>query len=92
MLVKRIINKIIQQFEVKSIPTKEKVIYLTFDDGPEPSILDFVLSELDKYSFKATFFCRGDNAGTAAAERTLHRQPHIQSSQCLQYAGSRIRR
>ena len=44
MLVKRIINKIIQQFEVKSIPTKEKVVYLTFDDGPEPSILDFVLS------------------------------------------------
>ena len=68
MLVKRIINKIIQQFEVKSIPTKEKVIYLTFDDGPEPSILDFVLSELDKYSFKATFFCRGDNA---------ERYPHL---------------
>ena len=68
MLVKRIINKIIQQFEVKSIPTKEKVVYLTFDDGPEPSILDFVLSELDKYSFKATFFCRGDNA---------ERYPHL---------------
>lgn len=61
-MYKRIINKLIQQLEVRSIPTKEKVVYLTFDDGPEEGILDFVLSELDKYNYKATFFCRGDNA------------------------------
>ena len=41
--------------------TSEKTIYLTFDDGPIPEISTFVLSELDKYNAKATFFCIGDN-------------------------------
>jgi len=39
----------------------EKNIYLTFDDGPHPSITPFVLDELDKYGAKATFFCIGRN-------------------------------
>ena len=42
-------------------PTKEKKIYLTFDDGPHPSITPFVLDELKKYKAKATFFCLGKN-------------------------------
>jgi len=41
--------------------TGEKVIYLTFDDGPIPEVTDYVLEELEKYSAKATFFCVGDN-------------------------------
>lgn len=44
------------------MPSKnEKVIYLTFDDGPIPEITPWVLSILDKYKIKATFFCVGDN-------------------------------
>jgi peptidoglycan-N-acetylglucosamine deacetylase len=43
------------------IKTTEKVIYLTFDDGPIPEITEFVLEELEKYQAKATFFCIGDN-------------------------------
>lgn len=43
------------------IPTREKKIYLTFDDGPIPDITEFVLDTLDKFSAKATFFCIGDN-------------------------------
>jgi len=43
------------------IPTKEKVIYLTFDDGPTPEITTWVLSELKKFNAKATFFCIGKN-------------------------------
>ena len=39
----------------------EKVIYLTFDDGPIPEITDFVLSTLSSYAAKATFFLVGDN-------------------------------
>lgn len=39
----------------------ENSIYLTFDDGPHPVITPYVLNELDKYGFKATFFCIGDN-------------------------------
>ncbi len=41
--------------------TTEKVIYLTFDDGPHPTITPFVLDELKKYDAKATFFCIGNN-------------------------------
>jgi peptidoglycan/xylan/chitin deacetylase (PgdA/CDA1 family) len=44
-----------------SIDTKEKVIYLTFDDGPHPIATPFVLDELGKYNAKATFFCIGKN-------------------------------
>jgi len=43
------------------IPTEEKEIYLTFDDGPIPEVTEFVLEELAKFNAKATFFCIGDN-------------------------------
>jgi peptidoglycan/xylan/chitin deacetylase (PgdA/CDA1 family) len=43
------------------IPSKEKVIYLSFDDGPHPQATPFVLGELKKYKAKATFFCIGNN-------------------------------
>jgi peptidoglycan-N-acetylglucosamine deacetylase len=43
------------------IQTKEKEIFLTFDDGPIPEITEFVLEELNKYQAKATFFCIGGN-------------------------------
>lgn len=42
-------------------PTKEKVVYLTFDDGPIPEITDWTLHLLKQYNAKATFFCIGDN-------------------------------
>jgi len=44
-----------------SIPNEEKVIYLTFDDGPVPEATPWVLDQLDKYQAKATFFMVGDN-------------------------------
>jgi peptidoglycan-N-acetylglucosamine deacetylase len=44
-----------------NIKTDEKVIYLTFDDGPIPEITPWVLDTLAKYDAKATFFCVGDN-------------------------------
>lgn len=44
-----------------SIPTKEKVVYLTFDDGPHEKATPFVLNELKKYDAKGTFFCVGKN-------------------------------
>ena len=43
------------------IPTQEKKLYLTFDDGPVPEVTEFVLAELEKIKAKATFFCIGDN-------------------------------
>lgn len=61
-IFQKLINRLLKYFQVSHIPSKEKVVYLTFDDGPEPGICEFVLDELRKYGFKATFFCRGDNA------------------------------
>lgn len=39
----------------------QKVVYLTFDDGPVPEITPWVLDLLDKADVKATFFLVGDN-------------------------------
>ena len=43
------------------IDTKEKILYLTFDDGPHPVATPFVLDQLAQYNAKATFFCIGKN-------------------------------
>ena len=43
------------------IPTEEKQIFLTFDDGPVPEVTPWVLEQLKQYNAKATFFCVGDN-------------------------------
>ncbi|HEY6977061.1 MAG TPA: polysaccharide deacetylase family protein [Chitinophagaceae bacterium] len=42
-------------------PTEEKILYLTFDDGPHPTATSFVLEQLKQYNAKATFFCIGKN-------------------------------
>lgn len=43
------------------IDTSEKVVFLTFDDGPIPEVTPWVLDELKQVGFKVTFFCVGDN-------------------------------
>ncbi len=40
---------------------REKVVYVTFDDGPIPEATPFVLDTLDRFGIKATFFMVGDN-------------------------------
>ena len=60
--MKYIINKVLHLFELRKGRNTSKTIYLTFDDGPESGVTEFVLDELAKFNFKATFFCRGDNA------------------------------
>jgi len=56
-------NWIQQMFKNRlwQVNTKEKELYLTFDDGPHPLHTLFVLDELKKYNAKATFFCIGKN-------------------------------
>ena len=44
-----------------SVPTEERVLHLTFDDGPIPEVTPWVLDTLRLYQAKATFFCVGDN-------------------------------
>jgi peptidoglycan/xylan/chitin deacetylase (PgdA/CDA1 family) len=42
------------------MPSTEKALYLTFDDGPHPTITPAVLDLLADFNAKATFFCIGD--------------------------------
>lgn len=44
---------------VWDVPTKQKVIALTFDDGPNPRYTPQILNLLEKYHAKATFFVTG---------------------------------
>lgn len=48
-------------------PTEEKVLYLTFDDGPI-GMTEWILDVLRDYNAKGTFFCVGEN---------VMRHPHI---------------
>ena len=43
------------------IAEQRPVVYLTFDDGPDPGVTPFVLDQLAHYGMHATFFCIGKN-------------------------------
>ena len=47
---------------VCEMSTKEKKIWLTFDDGPHPVYTTQVINILSKYSITATFFLEGEKA------------------------------
>jgi len=44
-----------------NIPAGDRVLYLTFDDGPTPDVTGRVLSMLEEANARATFFCIGRN-------------------------------
>jgi len=44
------------------IRTDEKIVCLTFDDGPDPSSTPVILEALNKNEISAIFFCCGDAA------------------------------
>ncbi len=56
----KLVKKLFPNF-IWAIPTKEKKVYLTFDDGPTPEITHWVLAQLRQNQAKATFFCIGNN-------------------------------
>lgn len=56
VLVRKISSRMVWR-----IPTDEKIIFLTFDDGPMPGMTDWILDELDRFNAKGTFFCVGEN-------------------------------
>lgn len=58
--IPRIAKKMFPNY-VWDVPNSEKVIYLTFDDGPTPEITHWTLKTLKQYQAKATFFCIGNN-------------------------------
>ncbi|WKK73987.1 polysaccharide deacetylase family protein [Marivirga salinae] len=56
----KIIQRIFPSFQWK-VDSNEKIIYPTFDDGPIPELTHEILSILNDFNAKATFFCVGDN-------------------------------
>ena len=63
MMIPARIPKIVEKFYSKwvwRISTEQKELFLTFDDGPHPTITPAVLNLLKQYEAKATFFCIGD--------------------------------
>ena len=59
------------------IETEEPVVYLTFDDGPTPSITERLLDTLSSYDASATFFLIGSHAEEHPdLVRSMHRAGH----------------
>ena len=46
---------------IVTVPVTEKVVALTFDDGPNPPHTQALLDTLEQHSVKATFFLKGQN-------------------------------
>jgi peptidoglycan/xylan/chitin deacetylase (PgdA/CDA1 family) len=57
----KIITGLFHSLEWAMPNVSDKKVYLSFDDGPTPSVTDFVLNELEKVNARATFFCIGKN-------------------------------
>ena len=55
----KILQRLFADFLWK-INTDEKVIYLTFDDGPHPVITPWIIDLMNQYDAKGTFFLIGD--------------------------------
>ena len=55
-----VVKKVFPNY-IWEVPSDEKTLFLTFDDGPTPNITEWVLNTLNQYHAKATFFCIGDN-------------------------------
>jgi len=56
--------KLVQRMFPKRVwtfPKESNAVFLTFDDGPIPTITPWVIQELKKHKAKATFFCIGEN-------------------------------
>jgi len=58
--VPRLVQKVFPDY-IWHRDREKKEIFLTFDDGPVPGVTEQVLSILDKYNYKATFFMVGHN-------------------------------
>jgi peptidoglycan-N-acetylglucosamine deacetylase len=58
--------------------TKEKIIAITFDDGPEPSCTSALLDILKKHRVEAAFFCIGKNiSGNESLLKRMNDEGHI---------------
>ena len=62
LFCKKTVNYFIKHLMITKLSNENKIVYLTFDDGPDTGITEFVIDQLELYGFTATFFCKGENA------------------------------
>ena len=61
-MVYRLLQAVSPPGLVWRVPTRERVVYLTFDDGPTPGVTEDILTALAAYQATATMFLLGANA------------------------------
>lgn len=60
------------------VATAEKIVALTFDDGPMQERTNTILNLLDKFNVKATFFCIGNRIkGNEEIVKNIHERGHL---------------
>jgi len=63
---------------VCSADTEEKIVALTFDDGPDKETTQNILSVLKEYEAKASFFCIGKNIlGNESLLQKINSEGHL---------------
>ncbi|OOO00480.1 MAG: polysaccharide deacetylase [Epulopiscium sp. Nele67-Bin004] len=61
----------------KQQPTDEKIVYLTFDDGPTRGVTDDIMDQLKKHDVKGTFFVVGKEIqDKEAVLKRMHEEGH----------------
>jgi len=67
--------------------TEEKVVSVTFDDGPDPIGTPLLLNVLRKFDVKATFFCIGRNLERhRSLAEMIHREGHLLGNHSFRHA------
>lgn len=78
--------KLLYPEAVFRIKTSEKVLYITFDDGPDPASTALILDMLGKKGAKAIFFCSGKNAEKyPELIEMIKQQGHIVGNHCYNH-------
>ncbi len=73
-----LLKKLLPGYTWQREATQQKLLYLTFDDGPIPEATPWVLNQLAAYNAKATFFCVGDNVKKhPAIVKQIQEQGHL---------------
>lgn len=73
----------------KNNTIRENWVAITFDDGPNPEFTPKVLSLLNQYNAKATFFCIGENAEAYPnLVKELVANGHVIANHTYSHAGS----
>lgn len=72
-----ILSSILMGMDVPASPTDEKIVYLTFDDGPTPKVTENILDVLKSQDVKATFFIVGKEIkGREAILKRIYEEGH----------------